>query len=86
MTPLAEMLPTMTDSDLTSLRANAQRLSASNSAVQAATAAEVMPLIDAELAHRAANKPTVVRKARVAAPKKVLPVTGHQTALDTTAA
>ncbi|MES2834446.1 MAG: hypothetical protein V4707_07060 [Pseudomonadota bacterium] len=85
MTPLAEMLPTMTDGDLTSLRANAQRLSASNSAVQAATAAEVMPLIDAELAHRAANKPVAVKKPRVAV-KKVLPVTGHQTALDTSAA
>ena len=85
MTPLAEMLPTMTDSDLTSLRANAQRLSASNSAVQAATAAEVLPLIDAELAHRAANKPVAVKKPRVVA-KKVLPVTGHQTALNTSAA
>ena len=85
MTPLAEMLPTMTDTDLMSLRANAQRLSASNSSVQAATAAEVMPLIDAELAQRAANKPVVVRKARVAV-KKVLPATGHQTALDTPAA
>ena len=80
MTPLAEMLPTMTDTDLTSLRANAQRLSASNSAVQAATAAEVLPLIDAELAQRAADKPVAVKKPRVAA-KKVLPVTGHQTAL-----
>lgn len=80
MTPLAEMLPTMTDTDLTALRANAQRLSASNSSVQAAAAAEVMPLIDAELAHRAANKPVAVKKPRVAV-KKVLPVTGHQTAL-----
>ena len=87
MTPLAEKLPTMSDADLKALRANAARLSESGSAVQMNTAAEILPLIDAETARRAADKTTTaVKKPRAPAKKKVVPVTGHQTALPTKAA
>ena len=74
MTPLADKLPTMTDPDLKALRLNAVRLSESGSPTKMATAAELVPLIDAEVARRAADKTTV-------AVKKVVPATGHQTAL-----
>ena len=87
MTPLADMIPAMSDPDLKALRANAARLSETGSAVQMNTAAEILPLIDAETARRAADKPTAVKKARATpAKKKVVPATGHQTALPTKAA
>ena len=87
MTPLADMIPAMSDPDLKALRANAARLSETGSAVQMNTAAEILPLIDAETARRAADKPTAVKKPRAApAKKKVVPATGHQTALPTKAA
>ena len=51
-------------------------------AVKMATAAELVPLIDAETARRAADKTTIaVKKPRAPAKKKVVPATGHQTAL-----
>lgn len=82
MTPLAEKLPTMTDADLKALRLNAVRLSESGSPTKMATAAELVPLIDAETARRAADKTTItVKKPRAPAKKKVVPATGHQTAL-----
>jgi len=87
MTPLADMIPAMSDPDLKALRANAARLSETGSAVQMNTAAEILPLIDAETARRAADKTTTaVKKPRAPAKKKVVPVTGHQTALPTKAA
>ena len=87
MTPLADMIPAMSDPDLKALRVNAERLSGSGSPTQAATAAEILPLIDAETARRAADKPTAVKKARATpVKKKVVPATGHQTALPTKAA
>ena len=58
MTPLADMIPAMSDPDLKALRANAARLSETGSAVQMNTAAEILPLIDAETARRAADKTT----------------------------
>ena len=82
MTPLADKLPTMTDPDLKALRLNAVRLSESGSPTKMAPAAELVPLIDAEVARRAADKTTVaVKKPRAPAKKKVVPATGHQTAL-----
>jgi hypothetical protein len=84
MTPLADMIPAMSDPDLKALRANAERLSNSGSPVQAATAADILPLIDAETARRAAL-PAAAPKKRAPAKKKVVPVTGHQTALPTKA-
>jgi hypothetical protein len=86
MTPLADVIPTLTDADLKSLRANAERLSGSASATQAATAADLLPRIDAETARRAAEPSATVKKPRAPAKKKVVPVTGHQTALPTKAA
>ncbi len=84
MTPLAEMIPTMSDPDLKALRLNALRLSASTTAslTQIASATDVIPLIDEEIAKRAADKTTTaVKKPRAPAKKKVVPATGHQTAL-----
>ncbi len=84
MTPLADMIPTMTDPDLKALRVNALRLSGSTTAspTQVASAADVIPLIDDELARRSADKSTAaVKKPRAPAKKKVVPASGHQTAL-----
>jgi hypothetical protein len=86
MTPLADMIPAMSDPDLKALRANAARLSESGSAVQMNTAAEILPLIDAETARRAAAPSTTVKKPRAPAKKKVVPASGHQTALPSKAA
>ena len=86
MTPLADMIPAMSDPDLKALRVNAERLSGSGSPTQAATAAEILPLIDAETARRASAPSTTVKKPRAPAKKKVVPASGHQTALPSKAA
>ena len=81
MTSLADRIPTLNAADLKALRANAARLLETGSPVQVASAAEIIPLIDARLEEIAAEpKPAVVRK-RAAPKKKLPPVTGHQTAL-----
>ena len=80
MTPLAEKLPTMSDPDLKALRANATRMSTNGSPVQAANAADIIPLIDAEVVRRA-GLPSAPPKKRAPAKKKVVPASGHQTAL-----
>lgn len=82
MTPLADKLPTMTDPDLKALRANATRMTDHGSPVQAASAAEIIPLIDAEVVRRA-GLPSAAPKKRAPAKKKVVPAAGHQTALPT---
>ncbi len=81
MTTLADRIPTLSDADLKALRINATRLLESGSPVQQSTAAEIIPLIDAEAATRLANKPAAVKKPRAPAKKKVAPAAGHQTAL-----
>jgi hypothetical protein len=83
MTPLADMIPTMTDADLTTLRANAARLVEHGASTQVMAASDIIPVIDTEMARRAAlPKPAKAPPAKRAAPKKKLPpVTGHQTAL-----
>ncbi len=86
MTPLADMIPAMSDADLKALRINAERLSGSGSPTQAATAVDIIPLIDAEFARRAAAPSTTVKKTRAPAKKKVVPASGHQTALPSKAA
>jgi hypothetical protein len=86
MTPLADMIPAMSDADLKALRANAESLSGSGSPTQAATASDILPLIDAETARRAAAPYTTVKKPRAPVKKKVVPATGHQTALPDKAA
>ena len=82
MTPLAELVPAMSDADLMALRANAERLSESGSPAQSAAAAEILPVIDAEVVRRAALPPVAAApKKRAPAKKKAAPATGHQTAL-----
>ena len=86
MTPLADMVPAMSDADLKALRANAERLSGDASAVRAAAAADIIPIIDAETTRRAALAPPPAPKKRAPAKKKAVPVSGHQTALPSKAA
>lgn len=81
MTPLADMIPKMSDADLKALRLNAVRLVEHGSTMQMTTAADIIPLIDAEAAARIAAAPPAVRKPKAPAKKKVPPATGHQTAL-----
>ena len=73
---IADMLPTMAAPDLATLRSNALRWSAGSVPKQQAAAADLLPLIDAELADRAAKAPPpapkaprkpAVRKAKAAA-------------------
>lgn len=85
MTPLAEKLPTMSDADLKALRANAARMVGHGSPVQATIAADIIPLIDDEMVRRA-GQPAAAPKKRAPAKKKVVPASGHQTALPTKAA
>jgi hypothetical protein len=70
MTPLSEMIPAMPDADLKTLRANAERLLARGTAGQIASATDILPLIEAELAARIAAKPPA--KKRAPAKKKVV--------------
>lgn len=88
MTPLADMIPAMSDPDLKALRANAERLSATGSVSQVNAATEILPLIDAETQRRAelAAAAPPVKKTRAPARKKVVPAAGHQTALPSKAA
>ena len=76
---VADMLPTMEAKDLATLRTNALRWKDGSVAKQQAAAADLLPLIDAELAERAANAPppppkaprkTPVRKPKAAAADK----------------
>ena len=81
MTPLAEKIPGMSDADLAALRINAARLIEHGLPGQVAAASEIIPLIDAETARRAAlPKPAAPPRGRTVK-KKPAPVTGHQTAL-----
>lgn len=82
MTPLAEMIPAMSDADLVTLRANAARLVEHGASTQVLAASDIIPIIDTEVARRAAlPKPDKAPPKRPAAKKKLPPVTGHQTAL-----
>ena len=82
MTPLADMIPSMTDADLVTLRANAARLVEHGASTQVMAASDILPVIDAEVARRAALPKAAKAPVKRAAPKKKLPpVTGHQTAL-----
>lgn len=81
MSSLAEKLPTMTDPDLATLRVNALRLVETGTVAQVRAADEILPLIQAEIAHRASLPSTAAPKKRAPAKKKVPPATGHQTAL-----
>jgi hypothetical protein len=54
---LADMIPTLDDAALATLRDNARRLEAAADNRQQQQAAEALPLIEAELAARLALKP-----------------------------
>ena len=65
---MADLIPGMDDKALANLHANATRLQESGAPKQQAQAAELLPLIDAELADRKSKLPpkkTPVRKAAV---------------------
>ena len=68
---IADMLPTMSDAALTSLKANALRLQDEAESARQKQAVLLLPLIEAEMADRESKKPPkparVVRKK--AAPK-----------------
>ena len=67
---IADMIPQLTDVELVNLRNNARRLGESGTPQQKVAAAELEPLIEAQLAERLARKPVkakVVRKPRVTA-------------------
>lgn len=71
---IADMIPTLDDKALATLRANATRAETGDNGPRREQAAILMPLIDAELAAREALKPpkkTPVRKK--AAPKVATP-------------
>ena len=68
---MADLIPGMDDKALANLHSNALRLQESGAPKQQAQAAELLPLIDAELADRKAKLPpkkTPVRKAAVKKP------------------
>ncbi len=54
---LADMIPTMEDKALANLRQNAVRLEADGKGPRQQEAADLLPLIDAELAERELRKP-----------------------------
>lgn len=63
---LAERLPELDDKALTNLRDNARRIAGDASSRKAAEAAELLPLIDAEIADRKAKAPPPAPRARKA--------------------
>lgn len=54
---VADMIPTLDDAALANLRSNAMRLEAGADGPRRQQAIELLPLIDAEVGQRAANKP-----------------------------
>jgi ABC-type transporter MlaC component len=58
------MIPEMDDAALSNLRDNARRLEASGQGKRQQQAAEILPLIDAELATRKAAKPAPAPRAK----------------------
>ena len=59
---MAELIPTLDDQQLGNLHANALRLEGAGAPGQQKAAAEMLPLITAELEAREARKPKPVRK------------------------
>ncbi len=54
---VADLIPSMSDAELTSLSENALRIEASASGAKKEQALQLRPLIDAELSRRAAARP-----------------------------
>lgn len=55
--PLADLIPDMSDADLKVLRANALRLIDSGGPEQRASASDILPVIDGEVAVRLERQP-----------------------------
>ena len=68
---MADMIPTMADADLASLNSNATRLETTGTDKQKRDAAELLPLIAAEMADRQAKKPAKAPR-KTAAKKKAV--------------
>jgi hypothetical protein len=66
---IADMIPTLDDDALASLRANAERLSAGAPGPKTDEAAALLPLVETELAAREALKPPKAVKARISRSK-----------------
>lgn len=56
--PIEDRLPALSDQELANLHANAQRLSREGAPKHSAEAERVLPLIEAEIQTRRANKPS----------------------------
>jgi hypothetical protein len=67
---IADLIPQMDDKALASLRVNAERIGAGAEGPRQKEAAELIPLIDAEVALRKAAKPKPVPAPRKTAAKK----------------
>jgi len=67
---MADRIPDLDDKALANLLANAQRLESAGAPAQQQAAAEMLPLIQAELATREAAKPKPVRKTPAPRAKK----------------
>lgn len=61
---LADMIPTMDDAQLKTLRENAVRIQHGEDPARQNAAAEILPVIDAEIADRAAKNPKPAPKPR----------------------
>lgn len=61
---LADLIPTMDDAQLKTLRANAVRLQTEGDSAKQAAATEILPVIDGEMADRAAKNPKPAPKPR----------------------
>jgi hypothetical protein len=60
----------MTDSDLSSLRSNAERLQRDGTVAQRSAAAAIMPAIEGEIESRRVNKRQQAQAAAVARPRR----------------
>lgn len=70
---VADMLPTMDDAALASLMTNARRLETGAEGPRRDQAAQLVPLIEAELAEREARKPPKVTPVRKRKPVAAQP-------------
>jgi hypothetical protein len=71
---ISEMIPSLDDAALANLRSNATRLEATGAGQKRQEAADLLPLIDAELAERASRKPAPKPRARKKAVVAAAPV------------
>jgi hypothetical protein len=66
---VADMIPQLSDAELASLKSNAVRQEASAEGARKAAAAELLPLIEAEIAARLETRPKPAPKVRAARAK-----------------